>query len=82
VVDQVAIDDAGNGTPSYDHLRQVPADGTFIQGAQTAKVYRVEAGVPNYVPNWAPYGGPQPCVIVDQAAIDNAGQLGKWSHLK
>jgi hypothetical protein len=81
VVDQVAIDGAGSGTAPFSHLRAVPADGTFIQGAQTGRVYQVEGGKPVYVPSWAPFGGEQPFTVVDQAAIDAAGTGGKWDHL-
>ena len=81
VVDQVAIDGAGSGPAPFSHLLNVPADGTFIQGAQTGRVYQVEGGKPVYVPSWAPFGGEQPFTVVDQAAIDAAGTGGKWDHL-
>ena len=81
MVDKSAVDHAGQTGP-WSHLRAVPADGTFIRGRQSAKVFRVAGGVPTYVPSWAPYGGPKPYVDVDQVAIDRAGQPGVWSHLK
>jgi hypothetical protein len=80
-VDQVAIDNAGTGG-LWNHLRATPADGTFIAGAQTGAVYRVSNGHPTYVPSWEPFGGVQPHTFVDQAAIDNAGGTGAWSHLR
>jgi hypothetical protein len=81
VVDEAAIDNAGQAG-AWSHLRYFPVDGTFIQGAQTGQVYVVTSGVPSYVPSWAPYGGPRPTTIVDQVAINNAGQNGVWSHLR
>lgn len=80
-VDQAAIDNAGAGG-AWNHLRFLPADGTFIIGGQTGRVYEVRGGAPYYVPSWDPYGGPRPTVSVDQAAIDNAGTGGLWNHLK
>ena len=80
-VDQVAIDQAG-GSGRLSHMRYRPADGTFIKGGQTGRVYRVDvAGVARYVPTWTPYGGPQPVVTVDQVSIDNAGSGGRWNHI-
>ncbi len=79
-VDPAAISRAGAGS-YYDHLRSVPADGTFIQGAAGA-VFRMAGGAPIYVSSWAPFGGGQPTVQVDPAAIANAGAPGGWAHLK
>ncbi|MFY1631659.1 hypothetical protein ACN27F_34350 [Solwaraspora sp. WMMB335] len=67
-----------NALPYY------PADGTFIVGGQTDQIFRVAGGAPLYVSSWVPFGGPQPTVVVDQDAIDNAGSGGAgspWSHL-
>lgn len=52
------------------HLRQYPADGTFIN-TSTGRVYRVAGGAPFYVTRWSIYGGVQPYVNVDQWAVDN-----------
>lgn len=79
VVDQYAIDRAGSDP--HSHLNTYPSDGTFISGAQSGRVYRVENGIPTYVPSWTPYGGPQPTVVVDQAAIDHAGDPAPYNHL-
>ena len=38
-------------------------------------------GVATYVPSWTPYGGPKPSIVIDQAALDNAGLGGVWNHL-
>jgi hypothetical protein len=65
----------------FDSLPDRPEDGTFLQGGATGAVYRVKKGVAFHVPSWAPYGGPQPTVTVDQAALDNAGTGGVWNGL-
>ena len=65
----------------FDSLRAQPRTGTFLVGAATSRIYRVSQGIATYVPSWDPYGGPQPTVTVDQAALDNAGTGGAWNHL-
>jgi hypothetical protein len=65
----------------FDSLPDRPKSGTFLQGGATGWVYRVANGVASYVPSWAPYGGPRPTVVVDQAALDNAGTGGVWNRL-
>jgi hypothetical protein len=65
----------------FDSLRSQPANGTFLTGGATGQNFRVSSGVASYVPSWTPYGGPQPTVTVDQAALDNAGTGGVWNHL-
>jgi hypothetical protein len=65
----------------FDSLRAQPRTGTFLVGAATNRIYRVSKGIASYVPSWDPYGGPQPTVSVDQAALDNAGTGGAWNHL-
>jgi hypothetical protein len=65
----------------FDALPQRPADGTFVVGGATGRAYRIVAGVASHVPSWAPYGGPQPTITVDQAALDNAGTGGVWDRL-
>ena len=81
ITDLAAIVKAGSGGP-WNHLNFHPADGTFLVAWPTPKVYRVEDGVPVYVASWDAFGGPQPTVGVDGAAIDNAGKSGVWAHLK
>ena len=66
----------------FDSLRAQPANGTFVTGGATGQSFRVSSGVASYVPSWTPYGGPQPTVTVDQAALDNAGTGGVWNHLR
>jgi hypothetical protein len=65
----------------FDSLRAQPRTGTFLVGGATNRTYRVSKGIASYVPSWDPYGGPQPTVTVDQAALDNAGTGGAWNHL-
>lgn len=65
----------------FDSLPERPATGTFLVGGATGRVYRVLNGVATFVRSWAPYGGPQPAVTVDQAALDNAGTGGVWNLL-
>ena len=65
----------------FDSLPDRPRDGTFLQSGATGRIWRVVKGVATYVPSWAPYGGPQPSVVVDQAALDNAGTGGVWNRL-
>jgi hypothetical protein len=67
-VDQWALD-------HYDHLNSVPADNTFINGAQTGRVYRIAGGAPLYVSTWSIYGGVQPTTAVDQWALDHYDHL-------
>ncbi len=81
-VDQYAIDNAGRGGV-LDHMRDRPAAGTFIAGAQRGEVYRIAGGAPIYVSNWGVFGGPKPTVVVDQVAIDHASAgAAAWSHLR
>ena len=70
-VAQEALDQAG-GLNEWSHVRNLPAEGTLLKVG--ADVYRVEGGVP--VPDYGVRGVP-----IDQAAIDNAGGEGPWSHL-
>ena len=58
-----------------------PADGTFVTGYASGATYRISNGAATYVPSWDPYGGPQPTLTVDQAALDNAGTGGVWNRL-
>lgn len=53
---------------------QYPADGTFVQTAQTHAVYRFVAGAPVYVSSFAGFK-PRPTTIleIDQAVLDQAG---------
>ena len=79
-IDQAAIDNAGAGG-IWNHLNSTPASGTFVIGSQSGNVYRIAGGAPIYVSTWSAFGGNQPVVYEDQAAIDNAGSGGIWKHL-
>lgn len=70
-VAQETLDQAG-GLGAWSHVRDIPADGTLLKVG--ADVYVVEGGVP--LPHYGVRGVP-----IDQAAIDNAGGTGAWSHL-
>ncbi|WP_188317103.1 CHAP domain-containing protein [Solihabitans fulvus] len=63
-------------------LPQYPRDGTFVVGTSRGEVYRFAGGAPLYVSTWSAFGGPQAVTAVDQAAIDNAGGIDVWSHVR
>ncbi len=79
-IDPAAIVHAG-GAGAWSHLRQVPVDNTYIQGAGQPSIYRVISGIPRHVTSWASVGGPKPFTPVDPAAISKAGTGGNWNHL-
>jgi surface antigen len=79
-VDQAALDNAGGGGV-WNHLNYRPSDGSFLRGTATGQIYRMAGGAPLYVSTWAAFGGGQPTVDVDQAALDNAGGGGVWNHI-
>ncbi|WP_217924983.1 CHAP domain-containing protein [Miltoncostaea oceani] len=66
----------------FDALRPEPADGTFIFGTRTGRVFSVAGGAPVYLSNWNNVGGQagKRVVGVDDWAIDNAGH--PLSHLR
>ncbi len=68
-------------TTQFDSLPNRPREGTFLQSGATGRIWRVAKGVATYVPSWTPYGGPLPSIVIDQAALDNAGTGGVWNHL-
>jgi hypothetical protein len=65
----------------FDSLPDRPEDGTFLSSGATGLIWRTVKGVATFVPSWAPYGGPKPTIVVDQAALDNAGTGGVWNLL-
>lgn len=75
-IDQWDIDNSAN---PLAHLRQYPADGTFVR-ASSGRVYRVAGGAPIYVSSWSVFGGEQPAVAIDQWAIDNSAD--PHAHLR
>ena len=72
---------AGEPGP-YSHLSATVRDGTFIRGAETGQVYEVAGGAPVFVSTWSTFGGIQPYVLVNQAAIEHAGSGGSYDHLR
>jgi CHAP domain len=66
---------------TFNAMPQIPADGTFVVGAQRGEVYRIAGGAPVYVSTWAAFGRAQATTTVDQSAIDKAGSGGAWNHL-
>ncbi len=80
VVDHSALDFAGAGG-AFNHARFYPADGTYIHGAQTGRVYQVQGGIALFVADWSLVGGPKLSTAVDQVAINLAGGT-QFAHLR
>jgi surface antigen len=82
-VDEFAINHAGGGGV-LEHLRQYPADGTGLCGQKAGGgggAFVVAGGAPIYITNFNNVM-PNPCVPVDQFAIDHAGEEAWWNHLR
>jgi hypothetical protein len=62
-LDGATADTGGAANPAPP----VVADGTFVQEAGSADVYRVAGGAPLLVTSWSPYGGPQPVTTLSAA---------------
>jgi Peptidase family M23 len=77
LIDGAAVANAGAGFP-WNHLRFYPLDGTMLRAGLTGAHFRVETAAAR------PVAGPgaTAAIVVDPAAIVNAGQAGPWSHLK
>jgi Peptidase family M23/PASTA domain len=71
-VDQWALDNVDN---PHAHLRRVPADGTFLRGSRSLRVFRVAGGAALYVPSCQYLNGCSGMVNVDDWAIDNRDHL-------
>jgi len=86
-IDQTAIDDAGSGG-AFNHIRQLPADGTFVTATDpatsTVNAYVFAGGAPIYISDWSHVGGQPTGTIaaVDQTAFDNAGSGGVYNHVR
>ncbi|MTD13486.1 hypothetical protein GIS00_05955 [Nakamurella sp. YIM 132087] len=78
-IDPAAVRNAGRGG-DWNHLQQLPADGTFLNAAGT--VFRVAGGAPLYVSSWAELGGVRPATQIDPVAVSRAGIGGDWNHLR
>jgi hypothetical protein len=81
VVDQGALDSAGGTSGAFSHALLAPADGTFVTGVPSGRVFQVSSGVATWVSSWTRYGGPKPTVAVNDAALDHAGAATPWQHL-
>ena len=81
-VDQAAIDDAGTGGP-LDRLNRQPADGTIVR-TDSGERYVFAGGAPIHVSDsWWQELRPKPSVVaVAQEALDQAGGLRAWSHVR
>ncbi len=79
-IDPAAVSHAGGGG-AWSHLRQYPADGTYLKGYTKPDIYRVTAGRAVHVISWAAYGGPHPFVTVDVAVFTLAGHPAPFNHL-
>ncbi len=66
----------------WDHLANLPADGTFITSTTDHRTYRIAGGAPLFITSWVPLGGVHPSVLVDRAALTHTGLPGVWVHLK
>jgi CHAP domain len=62
------------------HITARPLDDTVLHSVQTNMTYVVRNGVAHAVPS-VPNAGSVAPVMIDQAAVDNAGRAGAWSHL-
>ncbi|HEX6687123.1 MAG TPA: CHAP domain-containing protein [Solirubrobacterales bacterium] len=65
----------------FASLPQFPRDGTILDSSGGG-VFIAAGGAPLYLSNWNAIGGPKPGVVIDQAAIDNAGGGVPWDHLR
>jgi hypothetical protein len=81
-VDRAALEN-GDGSSPWNHIRRVPADGTFVTGVvgTSTYTYRFLGGAPTYIASWAAVGGQQSSTRIDHAALDNAGGAAPWSHV-
>lgn len=81
-VDDVAIDQVSTAAPR-NRLRLRPADGTFVHGARSNRMYVMAGGAPLYISSLRPWGGVAGItyVSVADAAFDNAGGSGVWARL-
>ncbi len=77
-IDPAVLAHAG-GRGLWRHLRRFPADGTILRAGPGGHLYRVRDGAP--VPIRSRSAGER-AVVVDPAAIRNAGRPGRWRFLR
>jgi surface antigen len=65
----------------FNALRTYPADGTYVNGASTGKVYRFAGGAPEYVGSWTYLGGAQPVITVDDYTLDRPDNGSPLNHV-
>ena len=70
----------GDGAWPFNHTHIYPADGTFVITA-AGTVFRFAGGAALNVSNCSVLGGCPVRVLIDQTAINNAGQAGVWAHI-
>ena len=63
------------------HLRSYPANGTLVRRSNR-QVFLFAGGAPLYVSNWAAVGGFHSTVLIDGAALDNAGKGFAWNYVR
>ncbi len=77
-IDPAAIAHAG-GRGRWSHLRRLPRDHTILRAGPLGHLYSIRAGAPSPIPT-LPAG--RAAVVVDPAAIANAGEPGVWRFLR
>jgi len=66
----------------FSALRTYPADGTFVNGLPSGRVFRFAGGAPEYVSTWNSFGGSQPTIPVDDYALDNPDGSVPLNHIR
>ncbi|HWW67135.1 MAG TPA: CHAP domain-containing protein [Solirubrobacterales bacterium] len=77
-IDAAAIAHAGE-PGRWSHLRSFPRDHTILRAGPLGSLYSIRAGVPRPIPALPPG---RAAVVVDPAAIANAGGPGVWRFLR
>lgn len=79
----------GGGKPTtalsdaqFSGLRPYPADGTFVNGMSTGRVFRFAGGAPQYVSTWDTFGGAQPTIGVDDFTLDRPDGGSPLNHVR
>ena len=67
---------------SLARLPALPAEGTFLRGAQREEVYRVVGGAPVFVSSWAPSAEPAATPRSTRARSTRPEPAASWNHLR